>query len=64
MPLELLTQIFVKDSTSIDFEYVKIGSDEIQAIFKNLKINAKVKIMIQDKNTFEIEFLDTILHRL
>jgi len=51
-----------KNLTSIDFYQVEISSDAIQAIFKSIRIDAKVKIMVEDESW--IDCLDAILHRL
>jgi len=61
IPADVVSEAF-KNLTSIDFHEVEIGSDAIQAIFMSLRIDAKVKIMVEDKSW--IDCLDAILHRL
>jgi hypothetical protein len=53
-----------KNLTSIDFDGDEISSDQIQAIFMDLKDDAEVKFEIVENTIFGIEGLESILHRL
>jgi len=61
IPADVVSEAF-KNLTSIDFDEVVIVPDAIQAIFKSLRIDAKVKVRVVDKNL--VDSLEAIMHRL